>query len=72
LHDIYYFSLTSTAVDLPGLLVTAAPRKADRRRQKDFLAVLLTLTGRHPLDDAGQKNLILKLAQQASGWPWRL
>jgi hypothetical protein len=63
LHDIYYFSLTSTAVDLPGLLVTAAPRKADRRRQKDFLAVLLTLTGRHPLDDAGQKNLILKLVE---------
>ena len=61
MYDIYYFSLTSTAVDLPGLLVTAAPRKADRRRQKDVLAVLLTLTGQHPLDDVGQKNLILKL-----------
>lgn len=63
MYDIYYFSLTSTASDLPGLLVTTAPRKADRRRQKDVLAVLLTLGGNHPLDEAGQKGLIQKLVE---------
>ena len=63
MYDIYYFSLTSTTSDLPGLLVTAAPRKADRHRQKDVMAVLLTLNGRHPLDEAGQKELIQKLVE---------
>lgn len=63
MYDIYYFSLTPTTSDLPGLLVTSAPRKADRHRQRDYLAVLLTLVGRHPLDEAGQKNLVLKLVE---------
>lgn len=63
MYDIYYFSLTSSTSDLPGLLVTAAPRKADRRRQRDVLAVLLTLKGQHPLDSAGQKGLIQKLVE---------
>lgn len=63
MFDIYHFSLTSTNTDLPGMRVTAAPRKADRRRQKDVLAAVLTLTGRHPLDQAGIDALLDRLVE---------
>ncbi len=57
----FYIVNGEAKADLPGLLGTAAPRKAARSRHGDQLVIFLTLAGNAPLTPDGLKQLLAKM-----------